>query len=703
MLEFHVFLSHKSSKKRTVRALGRALAKRGLRVWLDEEQIRPGVPWLDLLEQGIKDSASVAVCVAADGLGPWQDQEMHAALRLAVTRRLRVIPVLLPGAPEMPDLPMFLGNLGWVDLRGGLDRVGLDALVWGITGERPSAPPNPRRGSATSRAQSINTDLIATYRKAHIVRYSSLMEGRRVINVEAISRLGMTTDANLELDAWTEAGSSNRIMVLGDPGSGKTILLRQLCSKLSAAGQFLPVFVNAGQLRNLAPNTREELLRFADPPVPGSDILDRNDVVVIIDGMDELVGPTSHEKIKYPDTISAIAKLIPDNCKLIVSCRSTTFESTSDIVRAALSGTSKSAQTLADSTDEAILGILGNKNIGNLAQITLAEMTKSQAHAYLADTVGERLARSHAGEYVLEHLPRVPVILRFLQLALPQLQGSAGAIDLDELYAVALQAWMRREPAFKNENIEDVWKTLQGISAFAGHTRLSELSCIDKLVHAGLVTSLPSGRYVWSHFSVDEFFFSIALFDQISSCNADMLARLDLIGWYNINRFLVPMCRRKMQESPRGLRPAPARLVTAGEYSKFLDATGWRARSRYGMHPSYIADDGTGFVSGVSGIAPERGAKPDLARDAKPVSGLSWYDAIAYCLWAGKSMPNSKQCQLNTSCETRLWYWCIDWYDEQKAHIAITTDTTGGVAGRQGGANPDFRHSRIGLATFNYG
>jgi hypothetical protein len=67
---FDVFLSHKSSDKPAVRALKRALAEQGLRCWLDEEQLRPGLPWQDLLEQGIKGSGSVAVCVAADGLGP---------------------------------------------------------------------------------------------------------------------------------------------------------------------------------------------------------------------------------------------------------------------------------------------------------------------------------------------------------------------------------------------------------------------------------------------------------------------------------------------------------------------------------------------------------------------------------------------------------------------------------------------------------
>jgi len=53
-----------------------------------------------------------------------------------VERKLPVIPVLLPGAPEQPELPLFLKAFTWVDLRKGLSSDGLERLVWGITGRR---------------------------------------------------------------------------------------------------------------------------------------------------------------------------------------------------------------------------------------------------------------------------------------------------------------------------------------------------------------------------------------------------------------------------------------------------------------------------------------------------------------------------------------------------------------------------------------
>ncbi|HEX4496629.1 MAG TPA: tetratricopeptide repeat protein [Thermoanaerobaculia bacterium] len=147
---FDVFLSHNSKDKAAVRQIAEKLEGRGLRVWLDERELPPGVPWQDELETIIKTVRSAAVLVGKDGLGPWEIPEIRACLSEMVDRKLRVIPVLLPGAPSAPQLPLFLRQNTWVDLRGGITDEGLDSLQWGITGkkpirrEKPTSPVPPR-------------------------------------------------------------------------------------------------------------------------------------------------------------------------------------------------------------------------------------------------------------------------------------------------------------------------------------------------------------------------------------------------------------------------------------------------------------------------------------------------------------------------------------------------------------------------------
>jgi len=130
-----VFLSHNGMDKPAVRELAAALKARGVSVWLDEEQLIPGRPFVQGLEDAIRKAASAAVIVGPTGLGPWEIPEMNACLQQLVSRQMPVIPVLLPGA-AVPDLPLFLTGITWVDLRAGISDAGIDRLVWGIRGNR---------------------------------------------------------------------------------------------------------------------------------------------------------------------------------------------------------------------------------------------------------------------------------------------------------------------------------------------------------------------------------------------------------------------------------------------------------------------------------------------------------------------------------------------------------------------------------------
>ena len=158
--EFDVFLSHNSRDKPAVEEIAAFLRDRGLRVWLDKDELRPGLPWQKGLEEGVKASRSVAVFVGKDGLGPWQEPEMRAFLARARREEIPVIPVLLPGCPDSPQLSLFLEAMTWVDLREGLTGGGLDRLVWGITGTKgtigSSERPNRTHKVRTPRAWSCS-------------------------------------------------------------------------------------------------------------------------------------------------------------------------------------------------------------------------------------------------------------------------------------------------------------------------------------------------------------------------------------------------------------------------------------------------------------------------------------------------------------------------------------------------------------------
>lgn len=142
---YDVFLSYNRKDKAAVEALARRLAnEENLRVWLDQWKLIPGESWQETSEEALSASATCAVFLGPTGLGPWENVEVRAALRIRAARDgFRVIPVLLPGAssPETDTLPLFLSGLTWVDFRSGLENeIEFRHFVAGILGTEPGPP-----------------------------------------------------------------------------------------------------------------------------------------------------------------------------------------------------------------------------------------------------------------------------------------------------------------------------------------------------------------------------------------------------------------------------------------------------------------------------------------------------------------------------------------------------------------------------------
>jgi len=145
--KFDVFLSYSRGDEQAVRQLKEHLVAFPLKVWFDKDELRPGIRWQSLLKDGIRNSSSIAVVMGRSAQGPWQEEEMEAALRLAVKDGRPVMLVLLRGAPEILDdehLPDFLLNRTWVDLREGINSKGIAQLAWGITGRKPQTAEGER-------------------------------------------------------------------------------------------------------------------------------------------------------------------------------------------------------------------------------------------------------------------------------------------------------------------------------------------------------------------------------------------------------------------------------------------------------------------------------------------------------------------------------------------------------------------------------
>jgi hypothetical protein len=138
---YDVFLSHNSADKPAVEELAQRLVNVGIQPWLDKWNLVPGEPWQEGLEEALDACQTVAVFLGPSSIGSWENEEMRSALEERVRdKSRRVIPVLLPGAPDPREksLPRFLRRMTWVDFRGGLDdEDAFQRLVAGIRGVAP--------------------------------------------------------------------------------------------------------------------------------------------------------------------------------------------------------------------------------------------------------------------------------------------------------------------------------------------------------------------------------------------------------------------------------------------------------------------------------------------------------------------------------------------------------------------------------------
>ncbi|MBE7380707.1 MAG: toll/interleukin-1 receptor domain-containing protein [Leptolyngbya sp. SIO1E4] len=142
--QFDVFLAHSSKDKPLIRQIYRQLKTRGIRPWLDEEEIAPGTKFQDEIQQAIKQIKTAAIFFGKGGLGGWQALELKSFISQCVERNIPIIPVLLPGVENIPEELIFLQEFHAVFFKDNIeDKKALFQLEWGITGTRPTTPSPP--------------------------------------------------------------------------------------------------------------------------------------------------------------------------------------------------------------------------------------------------------------------------------------------------------------------------------------------------------------------------------------------------------------------------------------------------------------------------------------------------------------------------------------------------------------------------------
>jgi len=208
---FDAFLSYHSGDAEWVVTLKAALESRGVRVWIDSEQLRPGNLFPGALAGAIQSINCVVLVLSRGSIASaWVEEEYS----LALTHRRQVVPVLIDDV----EPPGFIAGRTWVDFRDPAQFAQrADELVFGITGQRlagvASAPAPSFRDAAADRTNTdeaaILQNLIAR-RKADERRLRYTRRTGSIAGV-AVGGLSMVASAGAPLEirlAWLLIGLS---------------------------------------------------------------------------------------------------------------------------------------------------------------------------------------------------------------------------------------------------------------------------------------------------------------------------------------------------------------------------------------------------------------------------------------------------------------------------------------------------------------
>jgi hypothetical protein len=423
---------------------------------------------------------------------------------------------------------------------------------------------------------------------------------------------------------------------------------------------------------------------------------------VILDGIDEMVNVSEANLERVKALLKLVALSTSTSTRYIVGCRAQTLGAIGLGVELNTALRQQEGHDATKWSNDQALGPTPSTGL-----LTIGNISDEQADDYLNRSPAAQTWRKVRHEPAFRNLAHAPFTLSLLVDALPALhrQNSACA-DLPGLYAAATKAWLLRS-GVATEEIPDLERQLEqrATADLLGREYDASLTASKTLTRAGILKDDVEGWGGFRHYTFAEYYLARAIYRTTDGYASDILARVDLVYAYNVNRFLVPMLegRRRSSNSSRS-SSKKVTVVTGTEFRRFLRETGWR-RSGYGYWRSVAGIDGVipWETEDTKSLAVAVEGPQDLpgvgGEEGNPIAGVSWYDAFHFARWAKGRLPTTAEVlamEAEGTTPTRLWTGA--WHRETRSLIQVVNRAADSPIVQLEGVNPDLRLTNLGFA-----
>lgn len=144
-----IYISYNFEDRTSVLYLTQKLKQKGFDVWIYSEKLIAGDPVFKKIENELKISTKIVVCIGKSGLNGLQSSEIKLILKIKKqNKKIFLLPVLLPGSDES-FIPGDLKNIPFIDFRNTFENIiEMENLYKVLSGEDIALPQN-----LTSKAQ----------------------------------------------------------------------------------------------------------------------------------------------------------------------------------------------------------------------------------------------------------------------------------------------------------------------------------------------------------------------------------------------------------------------------------------------------------------------------------------------------------------------------------------------------------------------